>query len=355
MPFVYVPTRDRAGFDDPVSIESSAATVAIEYFEYGKGPILVLLIPGMCVPSAMYDNLAGILASDNRFTAICVENRGMKGSGWAEGGWTVSRLAADAWAVVEAVRTSRDELPFPRIAVVGHSMGGMVAQRVAAQRPTEVGLLACISSHSGGTWNLLPSRGLLVAFARLAWSGFKPHVRAAVSIGLHFSDRFLDSAERRRAELLQRYLVGASDDYISRDTTEPPNRNVENTAETVFRGHFSVIWTHSLSYLDALLLADCRRIFKVVVAGRGDCVVVPSSSRRLANAIDADMIIETEGAHFILEEAQETVALNLLLALNIAFGNGSDSSARVLKRCECYTCNPTEQKRNPYLQCFRMC
>eukprot|EP00171_Calliarthron_tuberculosum_P018862 IDg18862t1 len=95
MPCVFVPAHDN------VCTGNASNTIRIEYVEHGQGPILVVLLPGMCVPSTMYTSLAAALVADGRFTALCIENRGMKGSGWAVGGWTASRLAADAWAVVD--------------------------------------------------------------------------------------------------------------------------------------------------------------------------------------------------------------------------------------------------------------
>lgn len=349
MPCVFVPAHDN------LSAEGRSSSIRIEYTEHGEGPVLAVLVPGMCVPSTMYNSLASRLASDGRFTALCVENRGMKGSGWAAGGWTASRLAADAWAVVDAVRKAREIRSRERVAVIGHSMGGMVAQRMAAQRPSEVGLLACISTHAGGSWNLMPSRGLLAALIRLAWNGFKPHARAAVTIGLHFTDSFVDGAARRRADLMQRYLTGASEDFAANDADAASVNTSKQASDIALRGHLSVVRSHSLSYFESFLLADCRRILKVVIAGRADCVVVPSSSRRLAHVLDADMVIEVEGAHFIIEEAEQAVISSIMLALNLAFGPSPDGTACASRRCECYTCNPGRTKKISYLKTFRMC
>jgi pimeloyl-ACP methyl ester carboxylesterase len=60
-------------------------------------------------------------------------------------------------AMAQAVLDALDELGIARVAVIGHSMGGMVAQALAAQAPDRVGalVLACTSPAFGkadGPW-----------------------------------------------------------------------------------------------------------------------------------------------------------------------------------------------------------
>ncbi len=174
----------------------------------GRGPVLAILLPGLCVPRVMYDVIARRLAADGRYTAVSIDNRGMGDSEIDNAGWSPARLAADAWAVVDDVRATVVYPTQSRVALVGHSMGGMIVQRMAMQRPQEVGLLALLSTHAGGFWNLLPTRGMISAFAKLVWHRFHPTVRAGISIDLHFTDRFLDAATRRRAEFMRRYMEG---------------------------------------------------------------------------------------------------------------------------------------------------
>ncbi|CDF40987.1 unnamed protein product [Chondrus crispus] len=196
----------------------SARQISVSYRVLGAGPVLVLMVPGMCVPSSMYDSMAAVLAATAQFTAVVLDNRGMGRSdappaGMLGGlGYDVAELAADAWQVVDAVlaasahRVAPHETPklgcedLPtwdapcarNVALVGHSMGGMVVQAMMAQRPRRVRFVALLSTHAGGVWNLLPTARMLRDVVRVAWSGFDRDVHAHVNLGLHFTDRFLE-------------------------------------------------------------------------------------------------------------------------------------------------------------------
>ncbi len=350
MPCVFVPERD----DD-----TNGGLVRIEYLISGEGNVIVVLVPGMCVPSSMYNATADSLKKDGRYTCIQIENRGMKGSGVSSSDtWNAIRLARDAWAVVDAVRKSREDA-LPRVCLVGHSMGGMIVQRMAALRTTEVGCLVCISTHAGGLWNLLPTTTLLRAVVRLLVERFQPRAKAAFALGLHYTDRFLDAAARR-SEFMARYLEGSTNDYVRNGEEDAEVRSggldPAQSGEIAFRGHFAVVRRHSLTSSDAAIIAECRRIYKVVIAGKSDYVIVPSSSRRLARAIDADVCVEVEGAHFVVHEAEPVVITNIKMALNEAFGDSIESMGRTFSECSCLQCDPESQfERRVSHDAFRMC
>jgi pimeloyl-ACP methyl ester carboxylesterase len=118
--------------------------------------------------------------------------------GAAKTGYTATTLALDAWAVVDCVRADRsanpdDARPFqPEIAVVGHSMGGMVAQRMILQRPREVRFGALLSTHAGGLWNMIPTTSVLLSAIRVALNRFDAKILAVANLDHHFTPRFLD-------------------------------------------------------------------------------------------------------------------------------------------------------------------
>ncbi len=126
-------------------------------------------------------------------------------------------------------------------------------------------------------------------------------------------------------------------------------------ADAAMRGHLSVVRGHSLLSREAARLATCEKVYKVVLAGRSDCVVLPSASRRLANAIEANVVVEVEGAHFVVEEAEDAVFANVLLGLNMAFGGGGDGEGRVANECKCNVCLPRDKQRSSCFEDFRLC
>lgn len=81
------------------------------------------------------------LARDHRVLAF--DNRGTGRSSRVERAFSLRDLADDAVALL-------DSLGIERAHVAGISMGGMIAQRVAAQHPDRVERLVLVSTHVGG-------------------------------------------------------------------------------------------------------------------------------------------------------------------------------------------------------------
>ncbi len=107
----------------------------------GQGPPL-LLVNGYAATGADWDPsfLAGLAQS---FAVICPDNRGVGDSDLGAGELTVDGMAADVAAVLDALEI--DSLP-----VVGWSLGGFVAQRLAARSPERVSTLALLATDPGG-------------------------------------------------------------------------------------------------------------------------------------------------------------------------------------------------------------
>lgn len=76
------------------------------------------------------------------FRAVTIDNRETGATGQCPEGFTVDDMAADALAVM-------DHLGHPRFGVVGHSMGGMIAQALAFAAPERVEHLVLVSTGPG--------------------------------------------------------------------------------------------------------------------------------------------------------------------------------------------------------------
>jgi 3-oxoadipate enol-lactonase len=106
----------------------------------GDGPPL-LLVNGYAATGEDWDPtfLAGLAES---FEVICPDNRGVGGSELGVEELTIDGMAGD-------LETLLDALDVPRLAVVGWSMGGFVAQRLAARAPERVATLALLATDPG--------------------------------------------------------------------------------------------------------------------------------------------------------------------------------------------------------------
>lgn len=112
------------------------------YYETrGAGPPL-LLVAGLASDSQSWLPVATPLASGFRLVAL--DNRGVGRSRPQDAETSVDRMADDCVALLDA-------LGIERAHVLGHSMGGFVAQRLAASHPARVDrvVLACTAVRPG--------------------------------------------------------------------------------------------------------------------------------------------------------------------------------------------------------------
>lgn len=109
---------------------------SIEYTTHGQGQQTVLLIHGWMVSGAVYNGLVSHLdAQDAQFVVVNLRGTGNSGAG---DGYGLDHYVQDVAAVFES-------LDAQKVHVVGHSMGGQIAQLFAARYPDAVASLTLIS------------------------------------------------------------------------------------------------------------------------------------------------------------------------------------------------------------------
>jgi pimeloyl-ACP methyl ester carboxylesterase len=251
----------------------------VHYIRQGRGPA-VLLIHGVGVIGEFWRPQIDALA--DRFTLIAPDNRGIGGSTIKDRTLTIEAMAADAIAVMDAERVDRFH-------VVGHSMGGSIAQEVAlAARARVLTLtLSCSMARGREAWPLSP---------RLLWSALMTRIGTARSrrdayLELAMSRAYLDRTGRDEAAALITRLFG-----------HPVNQQ----PAIVFRQVAAVLRYDArdrLSTLDGLPT--------LVMGAAEDRILRPSSSRALAEAIPGARYVEIEKAGHALpiEEAAKVAAL----------------------------------------------
>jgi pimeloyl-ACP methyl ester carboxylesterase len=117
--------------------------VSISYRVIGAGSRDVFLIHGWMVSGAVYDDLIASLDTEG-LRLIVIDLRGSGRSGRPSSGYTIAQYATDVLAVA-------DEIGSRSFVAVGHSMGGQIAQWLAATAPERVSglLLLCPVPASG--------------------------------------------------------------------------------------------------------------------------------------------------------------------------------------------------------------
>jgi 3-oxoadipate enol-lactonase len=108
--------------------------------EQGSGEPL-LLIMGLSYPSYMWHRSRPVLA--NRYRTIAFDNRGIGQSDVPAGVYSISLMASDAAAVLDAAGVESAH-------ILGFSMGGMIAQEFTLQYPNRVRSLILGCTAAGG-------------------------------------------------------------------------------------------------------------------------------------------------------------------------------------------------------------
>lgn len=120
----------------------------LAYRVQGEGRPLLLVMGIGSRAIDWTDDLLGMIGPAHR--CIMYDHRGVGLSDAPTGSVTLSSMAQDAMAVL-------DEVGVDRCDVLGYSMGGMIAQRIALEHAPRVARLALISTTSGSPRDVQPS------------------------------------------------------------------------------------------------------------------------------------------------------------------------------------------------------
>lgn len=151
----------------------------------------LLMINGYAATNADWD--PGFLEQLGRCAElICPDNRGLGDSARGSAEITIESMAADALAVL-------DDLGIERAPVLGWSMGGFVAQTLAASAPGRVEALVLLGTDEGGPGAL---RTDAETWAQLTDHGGTPREQASRLIRLLFPEPPASSIDEQFGELV---------------------------------------------------------------------------------------------------------------------------------------------------------
>lgn len=146
----------------------------LAYREVGDGPPL-LLLNGYAATKEDWDpTFLTALGAASR--VICPDHRGIGGSPVLPGETTIAAMAADALAFADALGLEAFDL-------AGWSMGGMVAQQLAADAPNRVRRLVLLATDHGGPDAVRADPGV---WARLIDHSGTPREQASRLLSLIF-------------------------------------------------------------------------------------------------------------------------------------------------------------------------
>ena len=140
----------------------------------GEGAEALLLVAGLGARRTDWGDRF-VDAISRRRRVILFDNRGTGLSSKPEAAWTLEDMARDALSVLDAVGVRRAH-------VLGHSMGGMIAQLVALDHPERVGKLVLASTHFGGSAVVHPAPEVAEIFRPARGTPIEEIVRTSMRV-----------------------------------------------------------------------------------------------------------------------------------------------------------------------------
>ncbi|PWT90852.1 MAG: alpha/beta hydrolase [Acidobacteria bacterium] len=245
--------------------------VDLYYEVHGNGDP-ILLIPGL---GSDANTWAPFVPAFSSYRTILIENRGSGRSAKPPGPYTTEEMADDAAAIL-------DYLGINRAHVIGKSMGGMIAQILAAKYPTRVRSLVLASSlmkHDGYGAELVELGRLIAEKAGL----FATYRQAFL---MSYSREYCITTRGRLAEVAE--LMAKMDQ------------------KEVMRGYHGQSIACELH--DSRNHVQAIRCPTLVIVGAEDIITPPQASRELAAAIaGAELVILPRGGHGFWREFPEDV------------------------------------------------
>ena len=145
----------------------SHAGVSLRYDRTGSGPA-VLLVHGWTANRTFWERQVHALR--DRFTVIAADLRGHGESSPPRTGYSIGTMAGDLEHLVRALAVSR-------LAVVGWSMGGLVAQELARRLGDRVTALGLVCTTPGGLTDPKNAAAALVRPLRVRIAGTKQNLQ----------------------------------------------------------------------------------------------------------------------------------------------------------------------------------
>jgi 3-oxoadipate enol-lactonase len=160
----------------------------------GSGPV-VLLIAGLGYASWFWKPLSGALRDE--FRVIRLDNRGTGRSAKPPAPYSIPMLADDAAAVLQACGANRAH-------VIGHSMGGYIAQALAQRHAALVERIVLASTAGGGPECLPVPPETMRVWASA--SRLSPQEQARMSMPLSFAPGWTEQHPREFEHILKQRL-----------------------------------------------------------------------------------------------------------------------------------------------------
>lgn len=268
--------------DIPTSERVEVNGVRLAYTLCGRGAGVVFLHGWMC-NRTFWQRQCRELAGRN-FRCLSVDFRGHGDSEAPTGGYSIEQLAADVSAMMA-------NLGIGPAVIVGHSMGGMVAQHFCLERPEQTAALVLAATIASDPEDRLISKRIVSDTRRMGFSR---------AFDRHFDAWFAPGAPHALRGWVKRQMRSTPDDL-----------------------GLQLVGTYGRFDLTRRL-GEIQRP-TLVIGTRSDDSAPPEQSRRLAELIPgARLALIEDCGHFPMLEKPESMSRALLPFLEAQAGSGED-------------------------------
>ncbi|KAK9144032.1 hypothetical protein Syun_013432 [Stephania yunnanensis] len=294
--------------------------IQIFYRTYGHGSTKVLLIIGLAgthdswapqikgltgadTPNDVDSSLSN--SNDEIGVEVCAfDNRGMGRSSMPTktSEYTTAIMAKDAIALM-------DHLGWRKAHVFGHSMGAMIACKLAAMVPDRILSLALLNVTGGGfeCFPKLDRKTISIAIRFL--KARTPEDRAAVDLDTHYTKEYLDEvvgSHTRRTILYQEILISPAVQYVKAISSTGMQSNHG------FEGQVNACWTHKMTAKEIEVIRSSGFLISVI-HGRYDIIAQIYYARKLAEKLQPyARMVDLHGGHLVSHERPQEVNQALL-------------------------------------------
>lgn len=217
--------------------------------------------------------------------------------------YTTTTMARDALALL-------DHLGWNKAHVCGHSMGAMIAFKLATIAPNRISSLALLNTTGGGFQCLPKLDRTLISIMLRFLKARTPEARADVDLDTHYTKEFLeeyDGSVKRRAILYQEYVKNISASGMQQNYG--------------FEGHINACWTHQITSREYEIVQKSGFLV-AVIHGRHDIIAQVRHARQIAKKLyPVARMIELPGAHLVSHERPAEVNQALLELINSSESN----------------------------------
>lgn len=243
------------------------------YYEIHGDEFPLLMIQGLSENVYWWD-LPMIDELSKHFKTVIFDNRGVGRSDNLDGDLSIELMAADVLGLMDALNIAQAH-------ILGHSLGGMIAQEMALKFPERIKKLVLCSTSCGGSKAELPSietQRILGKFSA------KEHTRDLTEEGMFhiFTKKFMDENPK--------FMEKKVDDIL-----------IIPTGPATFKAQMSAWMRYN----------SCRKLKNIsiptlIVHGKQDILVPSSNGELLAEKIPTSEIIYFDSnAHIIHTEAPD--------------------------------------------------